>query len=607
MPTPDNGKNIISSLNTNLMYLQYLLHNARFAVVALDGTGNFTTIQAAVASGAETIFVKPGSYSITSDLVLTGQSLISLAPSDTILNMANASINIFTHTAADAYKTGTCTLTNNSTTVTGILTLWDTGADAPSTYTNPWLIGRGMALKVASVQNDTSLLLEDQYRGTTQTMNYFLIDLKNIGSEISGFTIVHEPTVATPCIKMSGIGCKVSNNVFRCDRVNTSHAVYVSASPASVAHSCRVEYNTINSGVKGVELKNSHACIVTGNTFHNQTGNVISTNTDDGDCKANKLTYNNIISVSGVSVVLDVGSDYTEVSFNKFIDCRNNGIAMEDSDYCNISNNTISTSTGTFCLASTTDCDYLTFSLNKCNHDVEIYTNNSSICFNSLATAYIEGDRNAINSNIIGGTGLGAYGNYNSVCENSAYDTTSTSIRVDGSYCSVNGNAIYRGVDYSIYLAGAGHHSCVGNSLNDPTGTGIEVHAPYCAVSGNSIHSPGFANLAGINVDASATRSSIIGNVITTSADHGIYCVANYCIIKGNTCEGSTALAGIYLETGDQCIVNSNICNANATYGIFIANTSDRIVITDNICLTNGTAQIQNNGTNTVQADNIVA
>jgi parallel beta-helix repeat protein len=605
MSSPDNGKNIISSLNPTLLYLQYLLHNARFAVVAQDGTGNYTTIQAAVAANEKTIFVKEGTYSITSDLVLSGQSLISLAPGKAILSMVDATIELETHTATTAYKFGTSTLTNNSTTVTGVGgTLWDTGANCPSTYTNPWLIGRGMALKVASIQNDTSLLLEDQYRGTTQTMNYFLIDAKNIGSEISGFLITHEPTAPIPCIELSGIGNVVKNNIFRCDRVNTSHAVYVGASAISVAHSCRVENNTINSGVKGVELKNAHACIVSGNTFHNQTGNVISTNTDDGDCWMNKITYNNVIAVSGVAFTLDTDSDYSEISFNKVVNCRNNAVNIDSSDYCNITNNTCDTSATTFSLYSATDCNYLTYSFNKANRDVEVYTNYSTISFNNLATVYVDGDRNTFNCNYFQKAFF--LGSYNAVTGNHSNNATAASIEVDGSYCSVTGNTIYKGTDYSIILDGAGFHTCGDNSINDSAGTAIQVEAPNCTVSGNSINSAGAVGFAAINVDAAGHTSSITGNVISTSADHGIYCVASYCIIRNN-CSGSTAAAGIYLETGDQCIINGNVCNSNTTYGIFVANTSDRIIITDNICLNNVTAQIQNNGTNTVQADNIVA
>ena len=112
--------------------------------------------------------------------------------------------------------------------------------------------------------------------------------------------------------------------------------------------------------------------------------------------------------------------------------------------------------------------------------------------------------------------------------------------------------------------------------------------------------------MPGILISTLGTKSSIVGNVISTSADDGIYCNALYCIITNNNCSGSTAASGINILGGDQCILSNNICNSNFKYGILIDNTSDRVIITDNICLSNSTAQLLNNGTNTVASNNIL-
>jgi hypothetical protein len=608
MPTPDNGKNIISSLNCSLLFLQYLLHNARFAVVALDGTGNYSSIQAAVAANEKTILVKPGTYSITSDLVLVGQSLISLSPSDTILNLTNATIELFTHTAADSYNTGSCTLTNNSVNVTGIATAWDTGANAPSTYSNPWLIGQGHALKVTSVLNDNTLVLEDQYRGSTLTMLYFLVDLKNFNSEISGFNIVHEPTAPRPCIKVSGIGNVVKDNYLRCDRVNTSIGIQLGAAAISVAHSCKIIHNSINSGVIGIELKNSHACFVSENTLQNQTASVIATNTTDGDCWLNKITFNNILSASAIACVLAYGSNYTEFSFNKLVNCRNHAVSIEESHYCNISNNTLDTVATTFSLISATPLpsNYLTFSCNQASQDIEIYSNYSTFSYNRMAAVYLDGSHNSICSNYF--QSFYALGSYNAISANNSYDSPTAAIEVDGSFCTITANTIYKGTDYSIILNGTGSHTCNSNTIDSPTGAAIFVNAPCCSITGNNTKNGGSAPFpAAIIVDPASTNSIISNNNIAIPNQHGIYCEASDSIISDNLITDSDNGAGIYLENGDRVHITGNHCITNTTYGIFVANTSDRIVITSNICLNNITAQITNNGTNTEVAHNIIA
>lgn len=655
MSSSDNGKNIISSLNPTLLYLQYLLHNARFAVVAQDGTGNYTTIQAAVAAGEKTIFVKAGTYSITSDIVLSGQSLISLAPGEAILSMTDATIELETHTATTAYKTGTCTLTNNSTTVTGILTAWDTGANCPSTYTNPWLIGQGMALKVASIQNDSSLLLEDQYRGNTQTINYFLIDAKNIGSEISNFEIIHEPTAPRACIKVSGINCKVRNNLIRADRVNTSYAVYGGASATSVVHSAIIEENIINSGTNGVCLKNAHSCVVRSNIMQNQTSPVFSTNTDDGDCLFNIFSENVITAGSHYAFLLDTGSHYTTISKNKVSNHRNVGVEIAASHYCVITENTFNCAVMAIECTGLVKSDYLIFSNNFCTIGIDDFrgdyaTFSSNHFYTAIAggrTVSLTGNGISFSNNKLGTLYL--TGDYAVINNNFSDEPWNASYELTGAYGTVTGNTCYKGVDYGIALKGTGYHTCVGNTIYDPTGNGIYVHAPYCTVQANTIRGGGVAGWAAISVDTvhniitgnsisahagpgiSITSASnvcsqnnitsptengievsgneivVSSNSITTGAANGIYCTGSRCKVSGNHCQGSTAASGILMETGDQNIVNGNGCDSNTTYGIFIANTSDRIIITDNICLNNTTAQITNNGTNTVQADNIVA
>lgn len=559
------------SLNSSLNALRISNLEDEFVTVSpTSGVGDYSSIYDALDAGHTNIFVKAGTYTETHDLVLSGQNLIGEDPLNTVIELGDNSIEIETYTAASAYHAATAQVTAGLATVSGVGgTAWDTGANAPSGFSEPWLIMRGMALPIEVIHNDTTLELEEIYRGDTQTGDYFIIDAANIGSRFQNFTVRHEPTVGTPCIKVSGINSIVENIILRGSRLTTSYGIQTAVTADSVAHGAIIKNNQIISCSIGIELKNAHSCQVRNNVFEQQNDHCIRTNTDDHDCYGNLIEGNHCIGCSNAVVELDTGSVGTRIVNNRFEYCRGAAFTIDDCDHVLIENNYFNGVTTADTVTMTNNCQYCSISNNYSEPgDWQLDCSECSIENNMLSdgSVYITGDRNKANSNTLSAGQIIITGDHcivnNNVLESAPADY---GIRLNGDQCVANGNLVEDADTSGIGLDGTGNHICNGNNIRSPGSAGIDCLAPECSVSGNRVEDAG---TYGIDTDTTANKCIMTGNVISTVGSVGIRHQGEGGVIGENNIESASG-HGIQIVSagagqGDEVLVRGNrIITAN--------------------------------------------
>lgn len=150
----------------------------------------------------------------------------------------------------------------------------------------------------------------------------------------------------------------------------------------------------------------------------------------------------------------------------------------------------------------------------------------------------------------------------------------STAIKVEANYCTIKGNAIYRG-DVGIHMAAGSSYGAVsGNAIFD-TVTCIQIDAAYSAVTGNSITD---SATGGTGVDVNASYVAVTGNMIDDKS-FGVHLGENNaCCVSGNMINGCST--GVFVD-GDNNAVSANAIyhsgnlvtvGSNATYTAIAAN-----------------------------------
>lgn len=556
----------LHSLNPTLNALRIANLESEFVTVSpVTGVGDYTTIYDALNSGAAYIFVKSGTYAETHDLVLSGQNLIGESPKTTVVQLVNNSIEFETHDATNAYDTGTAQVVNNSTTVNGGGgTLWDTGANAPSGYTDPWLIIRGMAIPIAGFVNDTTLTLKEEYRGTTQTGNYYIIDAINIGCLFTGFTVEHTPVIARACLVVSGIGVTIERNILKCSRLTTTIGIQTGVNTNSVAAKTVIQNNSILSGGIGIELKNSHSAEVRGNVLSDQNDHAIRTNTDDHDAWGNRIMGNNIFGSTNTAIELDTGSEGTIIQGNHALVCRGSIITMDDCDHCVIENNAWEGVTTVDSVIFTTTCEYAVVRGNySAPHDWTLSCGHCMVSDNMLAdgSIHVTGDNNSLNGNHFTEGQITITGDYGQANNNFfLYAIADYGVRLNGTSGVANGNYMKDVETSGVGLDGGGGHGCVGNNIRSALGNGIDCLAPDCVVDGNVIHS---VTVYGIETDPTANFCVITNNRIVSSAGSvGIHHCGQGGVIEDNYISGCSGhgiqIVSVGAGQGDEMSVCGN-------------------------------------------------
>ena len=471
-------------------------HNKQYeAVVALDGTGDYTNPKDAFDAGFKSVYVKNGRYMMDGIINLPdGATIVGESKGGVIFDYQTqittddriiAHGNNGTSTGADVYSgAGTVALTINSTTVTGTGTTFQT-AGTPAAA-NDFLIIRGAAYQIDSIASDTSLTLKISYRGATES-----------GIAVPDFAIM-----------------PMKQNIVLKNFTLVNWRVFLTTS-LLLLEQC------LNSSVIDVDISE---CVGGSGVGTNPIGQGLSFANCVG-CIADRITSFSSGAALGIS-----GGWKTIVRGCQFIGAQNNGILVGTSGSTQlpttkhiISNNVIdgvgSTAFATvgfgiqFSDNSATDCAIIDNIISNCVRDGII----------SNETTLTE-TRHLILGNTITNCRIGIVTNTgnakDTISNNKITNMTDDGVLLQGDTCTFIGNTIDTTIATGIEIAsGATDNVINGNNISNTGTIGINVLGNDSLIKNNMITSSG---TDGISVAASLTNVKIFANAIIDSGAYGI-------------------------------------------------------------------------------------
>lgn len=521
------------------------------ALVDSSGGGDYTTIKAALDAGKKTLFIKNGTYVETGDLTISsGGVLFGESPGKVIITFNNSAYSVKIDGSGGVKESaGTVSITNGSTTVTGVGTIFTNLA--PNDYI---LIGCGIH-KIGSITNNTSLELADAYQGATQSGASFKGQTMAVGCEISNLVV----TGST----VEGLYARAAYHFIFKDSLITSNGTISTTGNIHMidcAESFLIAVSSENSKYHGALIEDCSVVHTTASIYKNNghTGLRILNSSDiiiDGcNLSSNDLDGS---SVEGTS---------DRVHINDTILCENNNKGV--------------------------DC----FSTSK-----RSIIDGCTVVSNGADGVDIDGTENIVSSSLIdnnGGNGImgGDFGliSTNQITNNSGWGINNSNDEEN----TVVGNRILNNGSGGI-LQGMNHSTISSNTLNINSGPGIEITGNENTATGNTIR----GSTIGIYMNG-ADLCTVTGNTIDNSSSEGINIssTAHHNTITGNAINGNS-LDGIKCA-GDDNVITSNRCYGNTQSGIeIIAGAVDTIVTSNNLKNNTGTNYVDG-GTTTTSANN---
>lgn len=191
-------------------------------------------------------------------------------------------------------------------------------------------------------------------------------------------------------------------------------------------------------------------------------------------------------------------------------------------------------------------------------------------------------------------------------------DTNTINTNISGCACAHNGggivmlgtNNITRGSiihdNSGVAISAESHAVISSNQIINHTGNAISLSGDKNTISGNSI-----CYVTGNGIDLSNSDSTVTGNCIHNCDGYGIIIDGDNHTISSNTIN-TPILDGIHLTaTSDSNVVSSNFVKGGSATGIIIVSSATDNIVSANIAKNNTTANLTDNGTNTVVVNNI--
>jgi parallel beta-helix repeat protein len=437
------------------------------AIVAPSG-GDYTSIQDALTAGKKKIFVRNGTYVLTSDINITTSGTVIVGESrDCVIIDCNGT-GYCVHAYGDTgdYTAGSVSIANGTKIVTGSGTAWLANAAA-----GEYIMLMGDWYKIASVDNDTQLTLVETYYGRTLASTYYRIArmLENIRLEnltVRNFNFAGWCAILWEYVLNSQlVNCSADNNF------------WYGMGLGPIYH-CKINKNFARHNVYGITLYDSSS-----NSLY------------ENSC-SNNAAYG-----------IDIGS-YCQDNCVSGNACNNNddGIYV-DSAYLNTISGNSCSGNDSAGIWLTTDADNNTVSANTCYGNTDgIYLSGAD--FNSLTGNYCSYNAN-------NGIYLLSNAYANTVTGNSCYYNDNDGIRLNaGYYGTVTANSCYDNTTSGIELYSSDDNSVTANSTrgNGSDGITLTSDADNNSVMANSSTGNGGW---GINIATANCNTNIaVGNQI---------------------------------------------------------------------------------------------
>ncbi len=555
------GSEIIKSTNPTL---SYLLNNknllAKFAVVDSGGSGHFTSIGDAVNGGAVYIYVRNGTYNISSDITFDFQTIIGESTEGVILNLTDASLLTQTTTESiESYPSQEISVSLNSTRVSKVLN--------PTVFTDVTSDGTTKIIldsfftRVETIIDDDNLDLTIPFNGNS-SINLNRWSMFNTTTEafsIENMTINTIYTSARFAIKLEQFGSTIRNINFLSKDIYTT---FVGLGYSHAVAYVNISNNNFEGGLDAISAVRSYCCNISNNRFQ-----LIQNWCFSGD---ELNIYNSFVNniYSGCKSGLQLkgkGNNVTRSTFEMIDE-----YAIYYGDVSSVPY-----------WDSATKCEFKNCG-NGTNAVIYSITNNVRFSNNEF-----RGCEKCIEINVTAsGTASQIKGNTFEECKNE--------IIVDGRNNLIKENFFKDSVSGSTNIATANEYNVIsGNTFIDCTSNFNTASNTF--FSQNIFEYTTYATITITGANFSLTEN-IFKNV-------GIISDGNAIAFRDNKFEGATS-GFILVIKGDKNLISNNIFTTSSN-GIDIQATADKTHVLENKFVSITTTNVQDNGTNTVQSNNI--
>ena len=318
---PRTGTEIIVSLNATLAYL--LAKKARdvsFAIVDSSGNGHFSSLSDAVTSGAKHIFIKNGTYIETEEITLTDQVIIGETRGGTILQLNDVTI-AYDRSGDEVVGNGTTQkikFTNDSVLVTQAGAA-DCGFTAVTKDETTRLYTETLIAKVDEITDTNNLNMTAKFFGRTLdilgadlALDYIVENIQSNNSIIANLTINHFLTVSDNAIEVYGYNHAFIDISFISIQNSSKFLVLggIGQNPAlnTLIHNCSFE-----GGDTSIELNSAKMTTISECYFA-----AADTLFIDGDDDTEYLHIENNVLTSSIDGINFTGN-YITISMNEFL------------------------------------------------------------------------------------------------------------------------------------------------------------------------------------------------------------------------------------------------------------------------------------------------
>jgi parallel beta-helix repeat protein len=412
-----------------------LMGRPQFDAVVAPILGDYPSIQAALVAGKKTIFVRKGTYTLTSDIniITSGTVIIGESRDGVVIDCNNTAYGIKAYGDTANYTDATISISNGASVVTGSGTLWLANAAG-----GDYIQLHGDWYQIQSVDSNTQLTLAKTYYGRS-----LLAEGYKIAAMLANI--------------------RLENLTLRDYNQSSSGGIEFQWVMNSVIRNCEVH----NCNYYGIFLKVSSHCVLNKNIVHDNEEIGIYVNDGCHDAVCENFSYNN----------RDEGI-FLSSSSNNCV--HGNSCTSNDSDGIYIyssSNNTLQSNC----------CE------NNNNYGIELtLSTNNSVSANSCANnagygIYLSStaDNNTVSENSCknnGGSGISLSGDDNALNGNTCQGNAEHGIRLGGTEKnSVSGNICADNTQDGIRLTGTSDYNTIGlNTASSNGGYGINIDSAGC-------------------------------------------------------------------------------------------------------------------------------
>jgi len=557
-----SGNEIINSLNPTYAYLSALRNiNAKAYIVDAGGNGDFLSLEDAINAESQFIFIKNGEYSISNDVDLTFQNIIGETKNGVKITINDATINLKTTTEKTiGTSLNPAKLTDRSVLVTkGSGNNCNFNLVTSDGTTNIYL--DSFLARVNSITDLNNLDLKIPFYGREGIDLYpwFLYNTPTQANKISNLTIKVVNTSLNDAIKIQGFNNIIENVNFYSENIYSN---FITSSSDLPTIKLMIKNCFFEGAVKAISLDETFLSTIENCNFQ------ISQDYDIyGTASTNFCKFKNNSSSGSKRGIRATGKG------NKII---NNSFEMIDEYAVYMGNAKDDIQWDIVTKNNFINCG------NGTNPVVFIQTSMPKIIDN-----YFKGsDKCIVVDTNISSYGINISGNKFIECKNE--------INTDSTYNIIKGNTFKDSVTGSISITTNTYYNIISNN------TFINCPSPINSLDRNQFSS----NTIKYSSDTTITISNSNGSLNNNSFEKTKIIISGTLAIRNNKFKDISSGYALTIS-GDKCIIANNKFNS-VTNGIDNQATADKSHILENIFHSITTNEINDNGTNTVNANNII-